>query len=176
MILQDSFTEALSTLPRPGGNGYHPRLLGVANIGIRSGIPPDEVAAALRAYTPPGGRQVPDREITDAVTKAALGQANAPRRGALPRWRVPSPQRQVPPKASVQSFDAAKFMADRLAEGDGYGEADIWEASPVRMETPPGPEDAARLLVSLYAPDDRLFIGDTYGRTVKTAAEWVSTM
>ena len=174
MILQDSFAAALSTLPRPGGNGYHPRLLGVANIGIRSGLPPDAVAAALRAATPPGGRQVPDREITDAVTKAALGQANVPRRGGLPRWRVPSPQRQVPPKASVQSFDAAKFMADRLAEGDGYGEADIWEASPVRMETPPGPEDAARLLISLYQPDDRLFIGDTYGRTVKTAAEWVA--
>ena len=63
MILQDSFTEALSTLPRPGGNGYHPRLLGVANIGIRAGVPPEEVAAALRANTPPGGRRVPDREI-----------------------------------------------------------------------------------------------------------------
>jgi len=152
MILQDSFTEALSTLPRPGGNGYHPRLLGVANIGIRAGIPPDEVAAALRAYTPPGGRQVPDREITDAVTKAVLGQANAPRRGGPPRWRVPPPPRQVP-QPIARPFDAAKFMADRLAEGDGYGEADIWEASPVRMETPPGPEDAARLLISLYAPD-----------------------
>ena len=173
MILQDSFTEALSTLPRPGGNGYHPRLLGVANIGIRAGIPPDEVAAALRAYTPPGGRQVPDREITDAVTKAALGQATAPRRGGPPRWRVPPPPRHVP-QPIAQPLDAAKFMADRLAEGDGYGEADIWEASPVRMETPPGPEDAARLLISLYQPDDRLFIGDTYGRTVKTAAEWVA--
>ena len=65
-------------------------------------------------------------------------------------------------------------MAARLAEGAGYGEADIWEASPVRMETPPGSEDAAQLIVSLYAPDDRLFIGDTYGRTVRTAAEGVA--
>ena len=97
MILQETFAAALSTLPRPGGNGYHPRLLGVANIGIRSGIPPDEVAAALRAYTPPGGRQVPDREITDAVTKAALGQANAPRRGGPPREGLRLALRYPPP-------------------------------------------------------------------------------
>jgi len=173
MILRSNFESALATIPRPGGNGYHPRLLGVANIGIRSGVPPEEVAAALRANTPPGGRRVPDREITDAVAKAAQGQVNAPRRGGPPRWRVPAPPRQAS-QPIARSFDAAKFMAARLAEGDGYGEADIWEASPIRMETPPGPEDAARLLVSLYAPDDRLFIGDTYGRTVKTAAEWVA--
>ena len=172
--MRDSFSAALATLPRPGGNGYHPRLLGVANIGIRSGIPPEEVAAALRAFTPPGGRRVPDREILDAVDKATLDHVTAPQRGGLPRWRVPPPPRQTPQPIVRRPFDAAKFMADRLAEGDGYGEADIWEASPVRMETPPGPEDAAQLLVSLYAPDDRLFIGDTYGRTVKTAAEWVA--
>ena len=66
-MIPDRFTAALSTLPRPGGNGYHPRLLGVANIGIRAGLPPADVAVALRAHTPPGGRCVPDREITDAV-------------------------------------------------------------------------------------------------------------
>lgn len=173
MILRSNFETALTTLPRPGGNGYHPRLLGVANIGIRSGIPPEQVAAALRAFTPPGGRRVQDQEILDAVNKAALGAAQAPQRYGVPRRRPPAFGHVASPP-SVLPFDAAKFMAARLAEGAGYGEADIWEASPVRMERPPGSEDASQLIVALYAPDDRLFIGDTYGRTVRTAAEWVA--
>jgi len=119
-VMTNRFAVALSSLPRPGGNGYHPRLLGVANIGIRSGLPPAEVGAALRAHTPPGGRRVPDREIADAVNKAVRGQRGGPRRGTGPRWR--------PPRPTARPFDAAAFMAARLAEGDGCGEADIWEA------------------------------------------------
>jgi hypothetical protein len=175
MTLRSNFETALTALPRPGGNGYHPRLLGVANIGVRAGIPPEAVAAALRAFTPPGGRRVPDREILDAVNKAAAGNAGKVDRRGVPKWRPPAYGLHLP-RPIVRLFDAAKFMAARLAEGAGYGEADIWEASPVRVDWPPGPEDAARLLVSLYAPDDRLFIGDTYGRTVRTAAEWVARL
>ena len=164
-MIPDRFTAALSTLPRPGGNGYHPRLLGVANIGIRSGIAPAAVAAALREHTPPGGRRVPDREIADAVNKATGGRPCSPQRRGVPRWR--------PPRPTVRPFDAAGFMAERLAEGTGYGDADLWEASPVRIETPPE-QDAVLLLEALYAPGDVLFIGDRYGRTVKTAEEWLA--
>ena len=164
-MIVDRFSEALATLPRPGGNGYHPRLLGVANIGIRSGIPPAEVAAGIRAHTPPGGRRVPDREIADAVNKASLGRAGALQRRGVPRWRMP-------PRA-VEPFDATRFMAKRLAEGDGYGEADIREASPVRLDRPPA-QDAFLLLEALYAPSDVLFIGDRFGRTVKTVAQWLA--
>ena len=164
-MISDRFTAALATLPRPGGNGYHPRLLGVANVGIRAGLPPADVAAAIRTHTPPGGRRVPDREIADAVHKALGGRTRAPQRRGVPRWRMPQPA--TPP------FDAAGFMAARLAEGAGYGEADIWEASPVRIETRPE-QEAALLLETLYAPGDVLFIGDRYGRTVKTVAEWLA--
>ena len=164
-MITERFTTALSTLPRPGGGGYHPRLLGVANIGIRSGIPPTDVAAALRTHTPAGGRRVPDREIADAVNKAMDGRAMPSRRTALPRWRPPRP---TPPP-----FDAAGFLAARVAEGRGFSEADIWEASPVRAETPPE-QDALLLLEALYAPGDVLFIGDQYGRAVKTVAQWLA--
>jgi len=41
------FAEALASLPAPG-TGYHPRLLGVANIGILAGLPAAEVAKAIR--------------------------------------------------------------------------------------------------------------------------------
>lgn len=160
------FKEALGTLPPPGGNGYHPRLLGVANIGIRCGVKSGDVAAAIRAHTPPGGRHVPDKEIADAVAKAR-GECRGPsRRGPWQRqrWRPPRP-----------AFDAKAFMSERIAEGDGVGEADIWEASPVRLDTAPE-QDAGVLLRALYAPDDVLFIGGTYGRTVKRIDEWLKRM
>ena len=161
----DRFAAALSALPCPGGNGYHPRLLGAANIGIRAGIPPAEVAAALRAHTPAGGRRVPDREIADAVSKAALGRSGPPQRRGAPRWRIPQP--------TVRPFDAVGFMAARLAEGAVHGEADIWEASPVRLGTT-CEQDTLLLLEALYTPGDVLFIGDRYERTVKTVAEWLA--
>lgn len=153
--------DALRTLPPPG-QGYHARLLGVANIGIRAGVPPPELAEAIRAHTPAGARHVRPREIEDAVEKAA--RENEP--GRTYRPALPPPRRPAGPR-----FDARAFMAARLAEGDGYGEADIWEASPVRIETPPE-QDAALLLSHLYRPDDVLFIGDQYARAVKTVAEW----
>ena len=160
------FKEALGALPQPGGNGYHPRLLGVANIGMSCGLTPAEVAAAIREYTPQGGRRVPDREIAEAVAKAGDERRAAPRRGPGSRPRLRPQARQARPV-----FDADGFMADRLAEADGIGEADIWEASPIRIDTAPE-QDAALLIEALYQPEDFLFMGDTYGRTVKTAGDW----
>ena len=166
MKITNSFAAALSSLPRPGGNGYHPRLLGVANIGIRSGLSPDEVAAALRAHTPQGGRRVPDREIADAVTKAMDGRPNFPtRRRPARRWHTPCP--------APKTFDVPTFMRRMQREADGIEEADIWAASPVRIDWPPE-QDAIEILSRLYAPDDVLFIGDTYGRRVRTVADWMA--
>ena len=166
MKITNSFTAALSTLPRPGGNGYHPRLLGVANIGIRSGLSPEEVAAALRAHTLPGGRRVPDREIADAVQKAMAGRPNISFRSyTTHRWHNPCP--------ATKTFDVPTFMRRMQREADGIEEVDIWEASPVRIDWPPE-QDAIAVLSRLYAPDDVLFIGDTYGRTVKPVAEWLA--
>ncbi len=166
------FKDALTSLPRPGGNGYHPRLLGVANVGIRCGLRPAEVATAIRAYTPAGGRRVPDKEIAEAVAKARNECRGPSRRGAWQRqrWRPPRPVRPAEP-----TFDAKAFMAARIAEGDGIGEADIWEASPVRLDTPPE-QDAGMLLRALFAPDDVLYIGGTWGRTVKRVDEWLEQM
>jgi len=63
-------------------------------------------------------------------------------------------------------------MAGRITEGDGIGEADIWEASPVRLDTAPA-QDAVMLLQALYVPDDVLFIGGAFGRTVTRVGEWI---
>lgn len=158
------FQDALSSLPRPGGNGYHPRLLSVANTGIRAGLQPSDVTGAIRAHTPAGGRRVPDREIADAVHKAFRDHPAVRRPSISFRYQVPRPKPVL--------FDAAAFIAARLEEGKGIREADIWEASPVRIEAPPE-QDALLLLESLYASKDVLFIGDPYGRMVKTVAQWL---
>lgn len=163
----DRFRAALASLPRPGGNGYHPRLLGVANIGIRAGIPPANVIDAIRTHTPEGGRRVSDQEITDAVAKASRDTLATPRRvfKSATRWHNP---RRAP-----RSFNAAAFMAARLAEGEDFGEVDILEASPVRIDWPPE-QDAEKLLACLYKPDDVIFIGDQYGRAVRSVADWLA--
>ncbi len=158
---QRDFQAALFSLPCPGGNGYHPRLLGVANVGIRAGIPSPDVAAAIRANTLPGGRRVPDREISQAVEKATRDC------GTGKVWHCPrSITRPV--------LHPAKLLLGVLAHGEGATEADLWELSPVRLDWD-SERDAPELLRLLYSPDDRLFIGTRYDagdEHVRTVVDW----
>ncbi len=159
------FQRAVQSIPRPGGNGYHPRLLGLANLGVRAGITPTELAATIRTHTPQGGRRVPDREIHQAIEKA---QRDCPthQRGAMAyRWHNPRPV--------AKTFDASAFMAARLAEAEWIGETDIWEASPVCIDWPPE-QDAVELLTRIYNPNDVLFVGNQYGAEIKPVADWLA--
>jgi hypothetical protein len=80
-------------------------------------------------------------------------------------------------RESASSFDGKAFLAATLRQSrekyGEYGEADLWELSPVRINWGPG-EDARNLLEILYQPDDVLFIGDRYGKQVKTVQEWLA--
>ena len=78
---------------------------GVANRGIIAGIDRADLFNMIRAYTPDGGRVVPDSEIQAAVEKAA-------RECTQTNWR-PKPQQRAP------RFNAAAFMAARLHETGG---------------------------------------------------------
>lgn len=160
---KDNFHEALRALPAPGGNGYHSALMGVANRGILAGVTPAELFRLIRQHTPQGRRAVPDGEIQDAVEKAA-------RECTRTNW---SPR--VPPPSG--NFDGPAFIAARLRDAEGVGEADIFEASPVRPDADPR-SDADVLLRSLYKADDLLFIGATkaageLGDTIRTRDEWL---
>ncbi len=156
----DGFQNALRSLPNPGGNGYHLALMGVANRGIIAGVDRAELVKMIRAYTPEGGRVVPDSEIHAAVEKAA-------RECTQTSWRPKKPQQHT------ERFDASAFMAACLRDADSVGESDIWDASPVHIDWPPE-RDAVELLRALYQPDDILFAGDTYGTVVKPAAAWIA--
>lgn len=156
------FYNALRSLPRPGGNGYHPCLLGVANIGIMAGIHPAELVAMIRQHTPAGGRRVSDKEIVDAVNKAVRDHTGTPR-----RWTGRHHQ------PATRLFNAETFMAACMAEANGIGEYDISEVSPVRINWTIG-QDAMELLTRLYAPADMLFIGDKFDKTIKSVADWLA--
>jgi hypothetical protein len=157
------YEERLRTLPPSGGGGCHPALLGCANAGVRAGRTPEQVREDLRRFVH-GTRPVTDREIRDAVAKAMADRGIS----ARPRTR-----HRIHTACAAPSFDAEKFMAERLREARGIGEVDVWEASPIRIDGPPE-RDAVRLLEHLYRPEDVLFLGGTYDRNVKRVGEWIA--
>ncbi|MBU4201173.1 MAG: hypothetical protein KKG09_09445 [Verrucomicrobia bacterium] len=172
MNIADKYQNALTRIPPPGGNGCHPGLLGVATLGILAGQTDGVIAADIRQSIPPGRRQVPDREIDDAIRRARMDTQPGDRTGRT--WiPPPKPQRVIP-------CDGRVLAAKWIARGRGVSEAEFWEVSPVRPpEAKPGPEEFCLVLANLYQPTDLLFIGDrtepgTVGQTICTAAEWIA--
>lgn len=158
------FRDAVHALPARGG-GLHSALLSAANHGALAGL--DEYA--LLADLEPAARErgADQREIRAAVQTALRDCGTVP--GADGRVYRPTP----PPKPKP-AINAAAALRAILARGEGFAEADLWEASPVRIDWPPD-EDAARVLQAIYPPEARLFIG---GRCdagpVQTVAEWTA--
>jgi len=163
MNTQSKYQNAVKNLPTSGkGHGCHQALLGAANHGVYAGIDPQRICDDLRAHIH-GPRRVPDREIRAAVQKALADN------GKVVRYNFKK-QRQKPP------IDGKKVRQKIIDIGAGRTEADIWEASPIRIDWPPE-EDPLRILTHLYHSDDLIFIGDRYspgklGKTICPAAEW----
>ena len=153
----DGYTEALRTMPPAGGGGCHAALLGIATRGLLAGLDAGQIFRDIRGAVH-GSRTVSDKEISQAIAKA--GQP-----GFKPQPHTPA---AIPGPAT---------LAKIIQAGRAYGEADLWEVSPVRLTWEPE-EDAANLLRHLYATADILFIGgreSTGPRHVRTVAEWLKT-
>ena len=153
----ERYAEEIRRCPK-GGSGVHSWLMTTANLAAIAGIPPMEAEAEIiRAMTRPPS---PASEVATAIRKAyaeyAPGTDYAPRRYSTPRSK-PLPQ------------TAQKF----IQRGDGAEESDWWEASPIRIDWEPGPQDALALLRTLYAPGEFVFCGERYGAEVKTAGDWM---
>ncbi|MCX6908162.1 MAG: hypothetical protein NTY01_08975 [Verrucomicrobia bacterium] len=160
------YEEAVASLPASGGGGCHAALLGVANLGAIAGVAADQCASDLRAHVR-GSRHVSDGEIKAAVAKAFTEHGNGQRR---PRHAYLSSSTARP------GLDAGKMLRGILDKGDGAGEADVWELSPVRLDWP-AEADATRLLRILYKSTDRVFIGTRYdsgAEHVHTVADWIT--
>ena len=118
----------------------------------------------LRRSIPPGTRRISDREITDAINKALSDHQGGK---FTPRPR-PAPIVQNGATARQRIIDSAKIS----------DEADLWEASPLRLWDEPK-NDAVLLLETLYEPTDLIFIGDRVqpgiiGETIRTVADRIT--
>lgn len=185
-IFEERYREALETIPAPGGNGCHPALLGVANLGIMAGRDDNTMLAEIRASIPAGGRKVHDREIKEAIQRAH--KDTAPMDQNNPRPRPIPPPRRTPAEqlaAALRDTEQAAALQARMVEAGGGSldpeGADVWEASPVRIEARseqfPFSGDMLPILEHLYRPDDVLFIGSRYDSGadhVKPAADWLA--
>lgn len=113
----------LSSIPRPGGNGCHPALLAIANLGVFAGLNAERIFLDLRNHIPPGQRRVSDREIWDAINKALADHGNA-------TFTV-----QPRPESLVKNGSAT--LRKIIDQAKITTEVDLWESSPIRlMEAP----------------------------------------
>lgn len=185
-IFEERYREALETIPAPGGNGCHPALLGVANLGIMAGLDDNTMLAEIRASIPAGGRKVHDREIKEAIQRAHKDTAPMDQNNPRPR-PIPPPRRNRAELIgeAAKSESVAKNIQEKVIEAGGGSldpeGADVWEASPVRIEARseqfPFSGDMLPILEHLYRPDDVLFIGSRYDSGadhVKPAADWLA--
>jgi hypothetical protein len=114
----ERYTTALYRIPAPG-QGCHAALLGVANLGIIAGLDGERIFQDIREHIPQGNRKVSDREIRDAVAKAVSDH----NQGDV----LPTPRKQPIVK------DGKAALQGIIAQGKYCDEADLWEASPVRL-------------------------------------------
>ena len=159
------YEERLQALPASGGGGCHPALLGCASMGVRAGIHADQICEDLRQCVH-GTRTVSDREIAEAVAKAMIDSDSPRRTQRTARHTVPG-----------VVFDGTAALRNLVSAGHGFGEADVTDRSPVRIDWPPE-EDAARVLEALYTPEEQLFIGPSRGRArigceVRPVGKWL---
>ncbi|OPY65600.1 MAG: hypothetical protein A4E57_03113 [Syntrophorhabdaceae bacterium PtaU1.Bin034] len=145
--------------PAGCGNGCHGALLGKATLGVIAGLDPQQIFDDLKKATPAGRRHVSDKEILETVNRAIQDYAN-------------DATIQTPPKPKPAIDDGPKIRDKLIEQGRGVTEADIWEASPIRLNQAPD-HDAA--LVTFYNTDDLIFAGNTYDGegSIKRVSQWL---
>lgn len=155
-----AYERRLRELPASGGGGCHAALLGVATVGILAGITEQQIFDDLRRSVH-GKRNVPNKEIADAVRKAAN---DATFQATTPRY--------------APAIDGTAARQKMIEKGRGATDVDFMQASPIRIDWEPW-QDSVRLLESLYKQENLLFIGDDHtpgvlGRSIRTVQEWIS--
>ncbi len=137
-------------------------MLSCANLGALAGIPANQIESDIRQAMTRAPSPASEVAVTvkKAIAEVRPGESYNPTAHAKPTKPKPRPN------------TAAAFVA----RGDGAEEVDWWEASPYRLDWPPGAHDAIALLETLYRSDEYLFIGKRYdgGANVRTVAEWVA--
>jgi hypothetical protein len=166
--LQKKYQAALRNIPAPG-RGCHPKLLGVANLGVNAGHDRQQIFDHIRASIPPGSRVVPDAEIMQAVDKALEDPAAKPPRTPKQISRI---------VRKLKSPETAQAVRQIIIDRGGTVEPnELSQRSPVLID---GSEPhMIPLLRTLYSPDNLIFIGrrtdpGVVGDSIRTAAEWIA--
>ena len=155
----ENYRAALAACPPPGG-GVHAWMLGAANHAAAAGV---DAAQAVSEIGAAASRRPRPGEVQDAVARAYREAGARMGPGALPA--PPSRPKPIP---------APLAAADFIRRGNGAGETELWEASPVRMGW--GDDwrlDAVALLRALFLPRELVFCGDKFGKTVRERDEWI---
>jgi hypothetical protein len=151
----EKYRAALRNIPASGGGGCHVALLSIANLGRAAHISRTQIASDLAAHVH-GTRKVTAREIGAAIDAAFTREAPKPRKPHI-------------------VIDGPKLLAHILARGKDWTEADLIDASPVKITGDPRC-GAVEVLRRLYAPDEFLFIGERYDaepQNIVPVCEWV---
>lgn len=165
--MKEKFFDRLRALP-PTGQGFHTALMGCVNYGILAGLSEHQIFALVKVSIPPdGSRKVLDRELSDAIKKAA---ADIPTYTGNRRSGYVAP----PPKPISNGQATRQRMIESSAISD---EADLWESSPVRTDWEPA-EDAHHFMERMFHPDEQVFIGGSkapgiIGTNICTAKDWI---
>lgn len=160
----ERYRNALEQIPAPGeGNGCHTALLGVANLGVISGVDGEKIFEDIRSHIPRGKRLLSNREIADTIKKALSDFNN----GTF----TPTPK----PPTIINDGQAA--LRKLINESNINHDADLWENSPIRLygglRT-----DHVLFLKTLFEPDEIIWIGEhdepgIPGENIRAAAEWI---
>jgi hypothetical protein len=149
--------------PAGCGNCCHSSILGTANLGIMAGVHTKDIVEDIRKAIPPGRRRVTQREIEAAVNRALQDHGKGTFR----------PQ----PKPEPIAHDGKSALQRIIEQATISAEADLWEASPIRLWDEPC-KDIGLLLEHLYNQKDLLWIGERgepgiVGRNIKTMEQWM---
>jgi hypothetical protein len=168
--LWQRFDRRLKALPPPGrGLGLHCALLGAANLGVRAGLAPAEIALCIHDAIPPGDRTVSATEIEQAVARACHdhGRSGHSARSLQSTRRTCAPLK----------FDGVNARATLIRDGGPCSQEDIVR-SRANGSAPPDAGCAIQLVQTLFRPDDVLYMGtnDEDRPEVCAAATWCERM
>ncbi len=160
---EERYRKALKRIPAPG-DGCHPSLLTVANLGVHAGLDGERIFRDIWECIPQGSRRVPDREITDAINKALSDHHGGT---FTPRSR----------RAPIV-HDGKSALQRIISQGKISEEAALRESSPIRLLGKPQ-DDFALFIETRFKPDDLIFIGDRCEagivfKTIRTASGWIA--
>jgi hypothetical protein len=167
MSAKTKYEHALTTMPAPGGAGCHVAILATANLGVMAGISAGQLFEDIKRAIPKGTRVVPDREIEAAVQKASrevqvVLQAERRERDYMTITKKAKPE-----------FDGKHMRHKLIEQSKGAQEVDLWELSPVRLDSETGAWESVLFLESMYSTEDVVFIGDTYDKETFTVADHI---